>query len=250
MHPTPAPPPSILVVDDEAPVRQTIRRMLEHHGYLVEEASTGAQALAAVAAEPPDLVLLDLRLPDRNGLEILRDLSAHGYQGQVVLVTGYGTPEAFREAGELGACAVAQKSFTVEQLGALVSGALASAPTGQEADRVVRHIDRHLKTIQGPQDVAAALTVSVRSVSRHVKQVTGMSFRKYLLHRRIAAAEAHLRNPDFSIAEVAYEVGFRRREYLSRALKKARGVSPSEYRRSEHADGTDGLQAPPTSPEK
>jgi len=64
----------VLVVDDERPIRRFLRASLGAHGYAVSEASGGQEALSAVASERPDLVILDLGLPDLDGLEVTRRL--------------------------------------------------------------------------------------------------------------------------------------------------------------------------------
>ncbi|MGH7444198.1 MAG: response regulator [Longimicrobiales bacterium] len=69
-------PATILLVEDDPALRQAFRLLLEDAGYAVAEAGTAAAALASVAAAPPGLVLLDLGLPDRPGLEVARALSA------------------------------------------------------------------------------------------------------------------------------------------------------------------------------
>ncbi|HQR25630.1 MAG TPA: response regulator transcription factor [Nocardioides sp.] len=78
--------PTVLVVDDEAPIRSILAAYLRGEGYAVVEASTGAQALAALAVEPPQLVLLDIGLPDVDGLEVLRRLRTFS-DVYVILVT-------------------------------------------------------------------------------------------------------------------------------------------------------------------
>ncbi len=64
----------VLVVDDDARLREGLRLLLEHRGYLVSEASTGAEALTLAETHPPDLILLDLRLPDGDGLDVAQEL--------------------------------------------------------------------------------------------------------------------------------------------------------------------------------
>ncbi|MGB2701189.1 MAG: response regulator, partial [Candidatus Phosphoribacter baldrii] len=79
-------PRRVLVVDDEKQIRAILRAYLTSEGFQVQEAATGAQALHLLTTEPPDLVLLDIGLPDLDGLEVLRTLrkSSDVY---VVLVT-------------------------------------------------------------------------------------------------------------------------------------------------------------------
>ena len=67
---------SILIIDDEAAIRESLETLLEFEGYSVESAETGEDGLARLSDRPFDLVLLDFALPDRNGLEILADIRA------------------------------------------------------------------------------------------------------------------------------------------------------------------------------
>jgi DNA-binding response OmpR family regulator len=76
----------VLVVDDEAQIRVVLRAYLEREGYLVDEAPTGAAAVSMVGATHPDLVLLDIGLPDLDGLEVLRQIRATS-EVYVVMVT-------------------------------------------------------------------------------------------------------------------------------------------------------------------
>ena len=71
-----APGATILVVDDEPPIRRFLRTSLGAHGYRIAEAATGREALGRLAGAEPDLVILDLGLPDVDGLELLRMIRA------------------------------------------------------------------------------------------------------------------------------------------------------------------------------
>ncbi len=75
----------ILIVDDEPPIRRLLRTSLQAQGYRTTEADTGAAALAAVASSAPDLILLDLGLPDMEGLDVIRTLRVRGATPIVVL---------------------------------------------------------------------------------------------------------------------------------------------------------------------
>ncbi len=88
--------PSVLIVDDHATFRATARQLLEAEGFeVVGEAEDGASALAAVARLRPDVVLLDVQLPDTDGFEIARCLCVNGFQPKVVLTSS-------RDASEFG----------------------------------------------------------------------------------------------------------------------------------------------------
>lgn len=77
--------PVVLVVEDDAPIRRFLRAALAESGFRVDEATTAAAALAALVNHPPDLVLLDLGLPDRDGLDLLRELRGWSHVPVIVL---------------------------------------------------------------------------------------------------------------------------------------------------------------------
>src|SRR5215470_7429771 len=84
---------SVLIVDDEAEIRESLQTLLEMEGFEVETAETGEDGLAQMADRPFDLVLLDLTLPGRNGMEILSEIRAHDANQPVIMITAYGTVE-------------------------------------------------------------------------------------------------------------------------------------------------------------
>jgi DNA-binding NtrC family response regulator len=116
---------SVLIVDDEGEIRESLRTLLELEGYEVEVAATGEEGMARVGEHEFDLVLLDLALPDRNGLEILAELHAHDPQISVIMITAYGTVENAVRAMQNGASNFIQKPWDNEKLLADVRAAVA-----------------------------------------------------------------------------------------------------------------------------
>ena len=97
------PSPLILVVDDEELIRWSLEQILTGEGHRVVVAADGAEALARMEEALPDLCLLDLKLPDIDGLQLLPRLRARAPGLQVVVMTAYGSAEIEREARALGA---------------------------------------------------------------------------------------------------------------------------------------------------
>lgn len=113
----------VLVIDDEAPIRRFLRVALEAEGYGVIEAATAHEGLAAAARETPALVVLDLGLPDANGLSVLRDL--RGWSQVPVLILSVRADEAGKvEALDEGAQDYVVKPFGVKEFLARVRGLL------------------------------------------------------------------------------------------------------------------------------
>ena len=130
--------PVVVVADDHPGIRQLMRVILEPD-WVVVEAATGAQALEAVEAYLPELLLLDLHLPPPNGLAVLRALAADPDLRAVrcVVLTGSGDESLMHEALAAGAAAVLRKPFEIGDLQAQVSAALGGALPPAQA-RVTR----------------------------------------------------------------------------------------------------------------
>jgi CheY-like chemotaxis protein len=94
---------SVLIIDDEAAIRESLQTLLEIEGYEVETATDGAEGLARLAERPFDLVLLDFALPERNGIEILQDIRERDSELTVIMITAYGTVENAVNAMQAGA---------------------------------------------------------------------------------------------------------------------------------------------------
>jgi DNA-binding response OmpR family regulator len=125
------PAPHVLVVDDDAALRQLVSEYLGQNDFRVSEAAGGAQLMGAFRAQVVDLVLLDLRLPGEDGMQLLRALRAES-QLPVIILTGR-TEEADRVMGlELGADDYLTKPFSPRELLARIRTVLRRTHAGQE----------------------------------------------------------------------------------------------------------------------
>src|SRR5512140_331546 len=107
----------ILVVDDEADIRELVRDILSEEGYTVEAAANAAEARAACAKQAPDLVLLDIWMPDTDGISLLREWQqAQSLTAPVVMMSGHGTVETAVEATRLGAIDYVEKPLSLAKL--------------------------------------------------------------------------------------------------------------------------------------
>jgi len=114
----------ILVVDDEQDTQWFLSKVLTEEGFDVQTASTGAEALEMVPNYKPNLAILDLRLPDMHGIEVLKIIKERKWKTKVIILTAYGTPEIEAEAKELGVCAFMSKPYILEDLIKSVKNAL------------------------------------------------------------------------------------------------------------------------------
>jgi DNA-binding NtrC family response regulator len=115
----------VLVVDDEPLIRWSLTEALGERGHLVTEAADAASAVRAVSDpdSPPDVVLLDYRLPDSNDLGLLATIRRTRPGAQVILMTAFGSAEVVKGAIDLGAYRVVNKPFEVHDLTDLVEQA-------------------------------------------------------------------------------------------------------------------------------
>src|SRR5438874_172721 len=120
-----SPTGSVLIIDDEVGIRESLQTLLELEGYDVQTAANGEQGIARLGDRPFDLVLLDLALPDRNGIDLLSEIRAHAPQLSVIMITAYGTVENAVKAMQAGAANFVQKPWDNEKLLADVRAAVA-----------------------------------------------------------------------------------------------------------------------------
>jgi DNA-binding NtrC family response regulator len=116
---------SVLIIDDEAAIRESLETLLELEGYGVESAATGEEGLARIGERSFDLVLLDLALPDRHGMDLLAEIRVQDPGLSIIMVTAYGTVENAVRAMQAGAANFVQKPWDNEKLLADVRAAVA-----------------------------------------------------------------------------------------------------------------------------
>jgi CheY-like chemotaxis protein len=117
----------VLVVDDEVVAANSVRRTLNRRGFRVDEAFSGREALNRILNEMYDLVLLDMKMPDTNGLELLPTIKKHRPRLPVVMVTGYASIDTAVEAIQRGASDYVAKPFTPDELFSAASRAIRGA---------------------------------------------------------------------------------------------------------------------------
>ncbi len=126
------PKATVLVVDDERNIRATLSRALELEGYEARAAATGLDGLQAARTGAPDLVLLDVRLPDVDGLEVLGRLKEEEPSLPVVMISGHGTIETAVQALRLGARDFLEKPLSTDKVLVTVDNALHLADLARE----------------------------------------------------------------------------------------------------------------------
>jgi DNA-binding NtrC family response regulator len=126
--------PTILIIDDEASLVNSLTYALEGEGYKVHGAGSGQAGLQAMTELQPDLVLLDLRLPDQTGLQVLETMQQEPGQPQVIMVSAHGDTRTAVKAVKMGAVDYLTKPFDLDDLLHTIASALERRQMASEID--------------------------------------------------------------------------------------------------------------------
>lgn len=162
---------ALLIVDDDDNLRLRLVRAMNARGYEARDAATGTAALAIAVAEAMDFALIDLRLPDMNGLEVVRGLKTVSPATRLVVLTGYGSIATALEAMRLGASEYLAKPVDADDVAHALMGNGTHSEPPQTAPSLARveweHINRILMDCEGNVSAAArALGIHRRSLQR------------------------------------------------------------------------------------
>ncbi len=138
----------VLIVDDEKLVRWSLRQKCQDWGYAAIEAENGAEALEAAQAEAPDVVLLDVRLPDIGGLEVLEKLKAAGESAAAIMMTGDPQIDDVKAAIRMGAYDFIGKPLDFDELGVTILNALEARRLRGEVESLRGEMRRQSGTYQ------------------------------------------------------------------------------------------------------
>ena len=141
------PDATLLVVDDEQDIRDASERILSRIGYQVQKASRGDEALDILNKNSIDIVLLDLKMPGMDGMEVLASIRERSTEIQVIVITGYATVETAIEAMKQGAYDFIPKPFEPDQLRIVVNRAWEKINFIQEAKRLEQERNRTLSDL-------------------------------------------------------------------------------------------------------
>ncbi len=221
---------NILVVDDELGIRDLLSEILNDEGHTVEVAENAAQARAARLRDRPDLVLLDIWMPDTDGVTLLKEWSAAGALTMpVIMMSGHATIDTAVEATKIGALAFLEKPITLQKLlkaveQGLARGALRKLAEPLMAPPALQRVD---VAVAFRQSLSAAVEVELQS---HQSFVFDKPLRESRDEFEKAYFEYHLAKENGSMTRVAEKTGLER-THLYRKLKQL-GVDLTRGKRS------------------
>ena len=225
---------TILVVDDELGIRDLLFEILNDEGHQVELAENAAQARSARAQSRPDLVLLDIWMPDTDGVTLLKEWATTGMLTMpVIMMSGHATIDTAVQATRIGALAFLEKPITMQKLLKAVDQGLARKPAIQErpilgvVQTPVVSAPAHSPAMVQAQPASSRLPASVQNfdLSQPLREARDAFEKAYF--------EFHLAQEGGSMTRVAEKTGLER-THLYRKLKQL-GVDLSRSKRGSGA---------------
>jgi ActR/RegA family two-component response regulator len=150
-------PPHILVMEDDLSVAKGLELVLSEEGYAVNLAGTGELALEAFRQKRFDLLVADLRLPDIDGMEVIKEVKEAKPETEVIVITGYGTTATAVEAMKLGVHDFLPKPFTEDQIKSAIDEAL-KAHVEKPADAVIKRAETEEEKLIQKREVLGVLS--------------------------------------------------------------------------------------------
>ncbi len=206
--------PRILVVDDEARIREACKQVLEGCGYEVSLASGGLQALGRIPAEHFDIILLDLMMPEISGFEVLAKVKTLDPDTVVIVITGYATLEHSVDAMKKGAFDFIPKPFTPDHLRVTVAKAIEYtralwdiADTRSRLRTMVNHISDGVMCTNHQNRVALANPAFLRMIGCPVESMIGRDIEEFVAIPRLREMiNEALERPPSELAELTEEM--------------------------------------------
>ncbi len=159
--------PKVLIVDDERDMLSNCARILRRCGYECLTADSSEQAIERVDSKRPDVVLVDLRMPGKSGIDIVKAIKARHPNIEVVLMTAYATIETAVDAIKQGAFDYLPKPFTADQLQAVIQRTLRQKQIGKDTQRLKRELAARTDVgdMLGKSEAMVALRDNIRKIS-------------------------------------------------------------------------------------
>ncbi len=243
----------ILIADDERTIRNGLAGLIRNwfpSWEIAGLAENGKQALRIATQEKPQIALVDINMPEMNGLEMIEKLRSILPNTLVVILSGYDQFAYAQQGIRLGILDYLLKPVDREQLFMVLREA-EERVAKQSVERIEELADELSLAQQArvlleasftdPEtslnQVAACLHMSASSLTRSMQKELGMSFGEYLTALRIEKASCLLANTEQKMYEIAENCGYGSQHYFSRVFRKQRGETPQTYRKTKRGKG-------------
>ncbi|MFB5762102.1 response regulator transcription factor [Paenibacillus medicaginis] len=253
----------LLIADDEKNIRLGLKAMVEREfpgDFECYTAEDGQQAWNQASEKRVDIVITDIRMPQMDGIQLMRQLRNLRPRPLVAVLSGYGEFQYAKEAIHCGAQEYLLKPVIREDLFTMLremehtiqarevpnrerearQAAIRQEKEGgrgrsYELDRAVEYIHKHYKENLNMAVVSNLISLNYTYFSHAFKSYTGVSFVQYVRNVRIHKSKELLERTEFRIYEVAAAVGFESAKHFNKVFREKEGITPQEYRVRYHA---------------
>ncbi|MCU6712524.1 response regulator [Paenibacillus sp. J5C_2022] len=240
----------ILIVDDEMLIREGIKSSINWHSLNIKQANTakdGEDAYKKAAAEEPDIIITDIKMPKMNGLELIRKLRKEKKETRFVVLSGYGEFQYAQQAMSDGVRHYLLKPTNIEEITKAlteITGELAVG-SGRDDDNgimpgndVVQQMLELVRLHYSKETLSLGwiakekLFMNTDYLGKLFKKELGESFSQYLMKYRMTQARELLMSPKgWKVYEIAERTGFGTNpQYFAKVFKKTMGITPHQYK--------------------
>lgn len=267
---------SVMLIDDEEIIRKGLRKLIPWEDLgceIVAEAEDGEQGFELIKEHVPDIIISDIRMPKKNGLEMIADVKDINPDTQIIILTGFREFEYAQEAIKLGVLQFLLKPSKIPEITAAIEEAVSNLKIQEKENEEYNRMKEEVKNyylkdainssedkkidpgINKPQymvnesikyikenynkkvnlqDIADLLYVSTWHLCKVLKKETGTNFVDLLNGVRIEEAKRLLVTTNLRVYEVALEVGYTDTAYFSKIFKRFVGMTANEYRNTQY----------------
>lgn len=238
----------LLIVDDEAITREYIRYVVSenHQDVSIEEAKNGNEAIEMVKSFSPDLVIMDIRMPELDGLKAVEKIRKFDMNVKIAILTAHDEFTYAQKAVRLNAVDYLLKPLSPEDLNDFINTYLYESDNNAKSvinndnqiqeDKHISHakdyINKNFDKKIYLNDVAEYVGFSPYYFSRLFKKSTGMNLSEYINRFRIEKSKELMSDFDLSLKEVSEKVGYEDFSYFSTVFQKYEDCLPSKYRKT------------------
>lgn len=233
----------LLIVDDEWLITDSLRSLEEwgeRNIEVVGTAASGVEALAWLDKTALDMVITDIRMPDMDGLELLRQIYQRSPQIDVIIISGYEEFAYAKTALSYQAKGYILKPIDTDELFATVDALLPNNPLQREeppktyhetiVERAIAFVSANLGRPLSLKETADQVHLTSHYFGQVFKSVMGDTFVNHLTRMRMEKACELLKNTELKQYEVGFQIGYSDPKYFSKVFFQSYGVTPKEYR--------------------
>jgi YesN/AraC family two-component response regulator len=240
----------LLIAEDESLEREALRIIIQRkfdNIQIIEDAKTGIEAINLASKFRPDIIIMDLKMPEKNGIDAIRSIIQFLPYVKTIILTAYNDFDFAQKAIQLGVVDYILKPARPSELYQSINKAfnlfqgmnddfmaVSSSSKSTLIDSAINYIHKNFTKNISLESVASHVYLNPQYFSRYFKNHTGINFIDYLSQIRVQEAKKLLVSTDKSISNISLSVGYIDPSYFSKVFIKYEGVSPHKYRCISH----------------